>query len=129
MKKKIDYSVSDIWFYYEDIVDKAVSDGKIKDKNEAITLINVIVYCNVDILDYNKVLFLLEKAIELIHSNNQDTCSFEYWIAKSDYSTIIYYLITIYYPDNKKEKIKEEYVFDIVDEDKFSSNVKKRKKN
>ena len=77
---------------------------KIKDKNEAITLINVIVYCNVDILDYNKVLFLLEKAIELIHSNNQDTCSFEYWIAKSDYSTIIYYLITIYYPDNKKEK-------------------------
>ena len=133
MKEKTDYPINDICYYYEDVIEEAVNDGLFKHKGEAISIINVIIHCGVDILDFDKVLFLLEKAREIKYSNNTDTTSEEYWAKKSDTSTIVYSLLMKYFSDDKgniASKYKEKNMYENDSEFKLNySKVKKKKKN
>lgn len=132
MKKKIDYSVNDICDYYGDIIEESVKNGLFEKKGEVILLINVMLHCGVDINDYNKVIFLLEKASLIKKSNVTDIRDEDYWLKKVDYQTFIYALLRRYFSEENKDYVNKygnDSMYELDDKYKLHYLKVRKKKN
>ncbi len=107
MKKS--YTINEINAYYEDVIEEGVEKGLFKHKGEGLMLIGVMCYCGIDLLDHEKILFLLEKIQEFKHKEITDKTSDDYWMQKADNPSIVYSFIREYYPSDKKGNYEESH--------------------
>ncbi len=113
-KRNIDYSVNDILYFYGDIIEELIIDGRINGKMEAVALIGDILSCGVSIYERGMIIGLLLK-IKEIKSNttikDQDMTEYK----GKDNTEIIEALIDRKYPNRKNGNLhqySEEYIYD-----------------
>ena len=95
------YTIKEVLNVYGSVIDDGVEKGFFKHRGEALTLINAMNYCGIDLYEYNKILFLMEK-IKEIKSTKYEPNDEYYLLSKSDNIYIIYHLISEYFHDDKK---------------------------
>ena len=113
------YTIKQIRSYYVDIIKKGIKQGIFKHEGEALKYISVINSKGIDITEYNKVLFLLEKIVEVKNNKIDDIYDKDYYLGKIDNQTLVYILINNYFSDNN---IKYDYNND----EKYRIRVLKR---
>lgn len=112
-------TIKQIRSYYGDIIKEGIKHGIFKHEGEALKYISVINSKGIDITKYNKVLFLLEKIVEVKNNKIDDIYDEDYYLREMDNQTLVYILLKKYFSDNNIE-------YDYDNDEKYRIRVLKR---
>ena len=113
------YTIKQIHSYYGDIIKEGIKHGIFKHEGEALKYISVINSKGIDVTEYNKVLFLLEKIVEVKNNKIDDIYDEDYYLREMDNQTLVYILLKKYFSDNNIE-------YDYDNDEKYRIRVLKR---
>ena len=99
---KYEYTIKEIEFAFGKVINEGIEKGLFKHRGEAVTLISVFNYCGIPLGHYKKILFLLEKVKE-VKNKEYNINDDDWWLSKADNISIVYHLLNIYYPGDKKD--------------------------